>query len=90
MNQGFMTMMELMACYVPKDPTSPAPVQGYVVASVAFYGQGFSAPSHQLLCSLLQHYNLELYNLTLSGILHIVVFVTLCEAYMGIDPHFNL
>jgi hypothetical protein len=24
------------------------------------------------------------------GILHIVAFVTLCEAYMGIEPHFNL
>jgi hypothetical protein len=28
--------------------------------------------------------------LTPSGILHIVAFVTLCEAYMGIQPHFNL
>jgi hypothetical protein len=25
-----------------------------------------------------------------SGILHIVAFVTLCEAYMGIEPHFDL
>jgi hypothetical protein len=24
------------------------------------------------------------------GILHIAAFVTLCEAYMGIEPHFNL
>jgi hypothetical protein len=24
------------------------------------------------------------------GILHIVTFVTLCEAYMGIEPHFDL
>jgi hypothetical protein len=24
------------------------------------------------------------------GILYIVAFVTLCEAYMGIDPHFDL
>jgi hypothetical protein len=24
------------------------------------------------------------------GILHITVFVTLCESYMGIDPHFDL
>jgi hypothetical protein len=28
--------------------------------------------------------------LTPSGILHIVAFVTLCEAYMGIEPHFDL
>jgi hypothetical protein len=24
------------------------------------------------------------------GILNIVAFVTLCEAYMGIEPHFDL
>jgi hypothetical protein len=28
--------------------------------------------------------------LTPSGILHIAAFVTLCEAYMGMEPHFNL
>jgi hypothetical protein len=47
-------------------------------------------PPHRFLCSLLQFYNLELHHLTPSGILHMVAFVTLCKAYMGIDPHFNL
>jgi hypothetical protein len=28
--------------------------------------------------------------LTSMGILNIVAFVTLCEAYMGIKPHFDL
>jgi hypothetical protein len=28
--------------------------------------------------------------LTPSRILHIASFVTLCETYMGIEPHFNL
>jgi hypothetical protein len=60
------------------------------VAFAAFYERGFSVPSHRFCCSLPQHYGLELHNLTLSGILHIVAFVTLCEAYMGIDPHFDL
>jgi hypothetical protein len=35
--------------------------------------------------ALLLHYGLELHNLTPSGIMHIAAFVTLCEAYMGID-----
>jgi hypothetical protein len=47
-------------------------------------------PPHRFLCSLLQFYNLELHHLTPSGILHMVAFITLCKAYMGIDPHFNL
>jgi hypothetical protein len=28
--------------------------------------------------------------MTPSGILHVAAFVTQCEAYMGIDPHFDL
>jgi hypothetical protein len=90
MNQGLMTVAQLMSCCVPEDPAFPALVEGYVVTFVAFYEQGFSALSHRFLCSLLQHYDLELHNLTPSGILHIAAFVTLCEAYMGIDPHFGL
>jgi hypothetical protein len=61
-----------------------------VVACATFYKQGFSVPSHRFPRSLLQHYNLELHNLTLSGVLHIMTFVTLCEAYMGIGSHFDL
>jgi hypothetical protein len=47
-------------------------------------------PSHRFLCSLLRSYGLELHHLTPSGILHMVAFVTLCETYIGIEPHFNL
>jgi hypothetical protein len=39
---------------------------------------------------VLQHYQLELHNLTPMGILHIMTYVALCEGYMGIDPHFQL
>jgi hypothetical protein len=38
----------------------------------------------------MQLYGLELLHLTPSGILHIAAFITLCEAYMGIEPHVNL
>jgi hypothetical protein len=47
-------------------------------------------PSHQFFHSLLQFYGLEMHHLTPSGILHMASFVTLCETYMGIEPHFNL
>jgi hypothetical protein len=57
---------------------------------VAFYEEGFGVPSHRFFRLLLQFYNMELHHLTPSGILHIEAFVTLCEAYMGIEPHFDL
>jgi hypothetical protein len=90
MSQGYMTVVELVTYHVPKDPASPAPTGGYIMVCVAFYEWGFGVPSHRFLCLLLQFYGLELHHLTPSGILHIAVFVTLCEAYMGIEPHFDL
>jgi hypothetical protein len=47
-------------------------------------------PSHRFLHLLLQFYDLELHHLTPSGVLHIAPFMTLCEAYMAIEPHFDL
>jgi hypothetical protein len=57
---------------------------------MVFYEQGFGVPSHQFLRSLLQFYGSELHHLTPSEILHATAFVTLCEAYIGIEPHFDL
>jgi hypothetical protein len=85
-----MTATEVATCCVPEYPTSLAPVGGYIVACAVFYEQGFRVPSHRFLLLLLQFYGLELHHLTPSRILHIAAFVTLCEAYIGIEPHFNL
>jgi hypothetical protein len=60
------------------------------VACAAFYERAFSVPAHRFLRSWLQLYGLELHHLTSSGILHMTTFVTLCEALMGIEPHFKL
>jgi hypothetical protein len=85
-----MIAAELATCCVPEDPASPPPVGGYVMACMVFYELGFGVPSHRFLRSLLQFYGFKLQHLTPSGILHIVAFMTLCEAYMGIEPHFDL
>jgi hypothetical protein len=90
MSQGFMTDAELATYSVPEHPASPEPTGGYVVACVAFYKQGFSVPPHQFLRSLLQYYGSELHHLTPLGILHITALVTLCKAYIGIKPHFDM
>jgi hypothetical protein len=82
--------MELATCCMPEYHASPAPSLGYIVVCAAFYERGFSVPSHWFLHSLLQFYGLELHHLTHLVILHIVTFVTLCEAYMTIEPHFDL
>jgi hypothetical protein len=52
-SQGFMMVVELATCRLPENPTSPAPVEGYVVAFTVFYERGFNVPSHRFLHSLL-------------------------------------
>jgi hypothetical protein len=90
MKHGFMAAAELEACRMPEDPMFPTPAEGYVVSFVAFYEWGFSMPPHRFLCSLLWYYSLELHQLSPSGVLHITAFMTLCEAYLWIDPKLDL
>jgi hypothetical protein len=47
-------------------------------------------PPHQFLHPLWRYYALELHHLTPLGVLHIVAFVTLCEAYLGINLDLDL
>jgi hypothetical protein len=89
-SQEHMTAMEFATCLVPLDPSSPAPARGYIVACAAFYEWAFVAPPHRFLRSLLRSYDLELHHLTPSRILHMAAFVTLCEAFIGIELHFSL
>jgi hypothetical protein len=85
-----MTAAELMTCHVLEDPASPTPVEGYVVAFAAFYESRFGVQSHQFLCLLLKYSGLELHLQAPSRILLIMAFLTLSDAFMGIDPHFDL
>jgi hypothetical protein len=89
-HKGYMTVAEFVTCLVPVDPMSPAPVKGFIVVCVAFYERGFGAPLHQFRRSLLRSYDLELHYLTPLGILCMAAFMTLCEAYIGIEPPLNL
>jgi hypothetical protein len=81
-----MMAAELATCHMPEDPTSPIQVGGYVEACMAFHEWGFGVPPHRFLHSLLWVNGLELQHLVPVGILHMAAFVTLCEAYMGIEP----
>jgi hypothetical protein len=47
-------------------------------------------PAHQFLHNLLSYYQIELNQLSPGGILHITAFIALCEALLGIQPHFSL
>jgi hypothetical protein len=56
----------------------------------AFLFRGLSLPAHEFLRSLLFFYGIQLWQLTPNSILHLSIFITVCEAFLGIDPHWGL
>jgi hypothetical protein len=48
---------------------------------------GLSLPPHPFLCGLLFAYGIRLHDLNPNTILHITCFITLCECFLGIEPH---
>jgi hypothetical protein len=68
----------------------PKPPSGYRVMFLAFILRGLSFPAHEFLRGLLFVYDMQLHQLTPNSSLHIACFVTLCESFLGIEPHWIL
>jgi hypothetical protein len=60
------------------------------VIFLAFLLRGLSFPAHEFLRGLLFIFGVQLHQLTPNSILHIACFVTLCESFLGIKPHWIL
>ena len=52
--------------------------------------RGLCFPVSDFFRCLLHHKGVHVYHLTPNSILHISIFVHLCEAFLGIEPHFDL
>jgi hypothetical protein len=74
----------------PKDEAIPSPPAGFRVMFVAFLLHDLSLPTNEFLRGLLFMYGVQLHQLTPNSLLHIACFITLCEAFLGIDPHWIL
>ena len=75
---------------LPGDEDSPSPLDGYVVLFAHFHERGLMTPTHKFLRGLLHFYKIELQHLNPNRILHMAVFVVLCEGFLGISLHFDL
>jgi hypothetical protein len=56
----------------------------------SFYEKGFALPVGAFFRGMLFFYGLEVMHLKPNSIAQIAIFIHLCEAYLGIAPHFNL
>jgi hypothetical protein len=65
----------------------PRPPAGFWVIFLAFLLRGLSFPLHPFLRGLLFAYGIQLHDPNPNTILHIACFITLCECFLGIEPH---
>ena len=75
---------------LPNNEDSPSLPDGHVVSFTHFHKRGLMTPAHKFLQGLLHFYKIELQHLNPNGIQHMVVFITLCEGFLGISTHFDL
>jgi len=68
----------------------PRPWADEVVSFLTFHERGLRYPMHWFLCGLLNEWGLELQHLNLTRVLHIAGFITICEVFLGIEPHVDL
>ncbi|KAK1677351.1 hypothetical protein QYE76_038199 [Lolium multiflorum] len=74
----------------PSEESYPTPPMGYRLSFIDHLIRGLSAPIHPFLRGLLFVYGLQLHHLTPNSILHISIFITLCEAFLGVQPNWTL
>ena len=93
-NANLMKKLGLMkkkeALIFPSEESFPTPPIQYRVSFVDHLIRGLSAPIHEFLRGLLFVYGLQLHQLTPNSILHISIFITLCECFLGTQPNWAL
>ena len=63
---------------------------GEIVAFTSFLERGLGFPCSSFFSGLLRYYRIQLHHLTPNSFVHISIFGHLCEAFLGIEPHFEL
>ena len=58
-----------------------------MVSFLTFHESGLGYPTYWFLCGLLNEWGLELQHLNPTRVLHIAGFITVCEAFLGMEPH---
>lgn len=94
------TILELRSAgYIPTEartraPTPgqriPTPDAGERVVFVPHLIRGLGFPLHPFVRGILFYYGLDFHHLAPNSILHLASFITVCEAFLRIEPHFGL
>ncbi|KAE8786603.1 hypothetical protein D1007_39512 [Hordeum vulgare] len=81
---------ELVAARVPAGEGSPAPQAGEMVVFLEHFFRGFGLLASDFYNSFLVHYGLQPHHLAANVMLQLAAYVSLCEAFLGIEPRLDL
>jgi hypothetical protein len=87
---GVLPPKELCSWWIWRGVTVPAEETHEAVVYVSFLIRGLALPVSPFFRGLLDFSDLNLTHLNMNSILQDVIFVHLCEAFLGILPHFGL
>jgi hypothetical protein len=87
---GVLPPKELCSWRICRGVTFPTEDTHESVIYVPFLIRDLALPISPFFCGLLDFYHLNLTHLNPNSILQVSVFVHLCEAFLGILPHFGL
>ena len=87
---GLLHNQELGGWRVPEGESYPEPRACEIVVFEDFFKRGFGVPVDPFLQGLLLYYKIGISNMHPNSIILISTFIHLCEAYVGIEPHFDL
>ena len=88
--RGVMLPKEVAHWRAPAGEAFPQPRAGEVVSFLAFHERRPGYPVHWFLRGLLNEWGLELQHLNPTRVLHIASFITVCEAFLRMEPHVDL
>lgn len=87
---GVLSPKELCSWRIWHGVTVPIEDTHDAIVFVSFLIQRLALPVSPFFCGLLDFYDLNLTHLNPNSILQIAIFVHLCEAFLGILPHFGI
>jgi hypothetical protein len=91
MQQGVLPDSVLLGWRLPPvEHQYPMTNEEEVLLFSTYFPAGLGLPASDFLRGVLAFYEIELTHLAANSLLQISIFVHLCEAFLGIDPHLGL
>ena len=75
------------AARLPEGEMSPQPRPGECVLLATHVDRGFSLPPHPFFQGFLNFFGAQLHHFSHNTITHLAAFVSMCENFLGCQPH---